>query len=50
LVWAATITGSEIQVCYHKRAHSPLLIAAGFATTDAAIPWLGGTRLRLLFG
>jgi len=45
-----TITGSEIQVRYHKRAHNPLLIAAGFATTDATISWLGGRRLRLVFG
>src|SRR3954454_4404914 len=45
-----TITGSEIQVRYHKRAHNPLLIAAGFTTTDATIPWLGGRRLRLGFG
>jgi hypothetical protein len=45
-----TITGSEVQVRYHKRAHNPLLVAAGFATTDATIPWLGGRRLRLVFG
>jgi hypothetical protein len=47
---AVTITGSEVQVRYHKRAHNPLLVAAGFATTDEAIQWLGGNRLRLLFG
>src|SRR5262245_25156885 len=47
---AVTITESEVQVRYLKRAHNPLLIAAGFGTTDAAIPWLGGKRLRLLFG
>jgi Transposase DDE domain len=47
---AVTITGSEIQVRYHKRAHNPLLVAAGFAATDATIPWLGGRRLRLVFG
>jgi hypothetical protein len=47
---AVTITGSEVQVRYHKRAHNPLLVAAGFATTDATIPWLGGKRLRLVFG
>jgi hypothetical protein len=47
---AVTITGSEIQVRYHKRAHNPLLIAAGFATTDVVIPWLGGKHLRLVFG
>jgi hypothetical protein len=27
-----------------------LLVAAGFATTDATIPWLGGKRVRLVFG
>jgi hypothetical protein len=47
---AVTITETEVQVRYLKRAHNPLLIAAGFATTDAPIPWLGGKRLRLLFG
>jgi hypothetical protein len=47
---AITITGSEVQVRYHKRAHNPLLVAAGFATTDATIPWLGRKRLRLVFG
>jgi len=47
---AVTITETEVQVRYLKRAHNPLLIAAGFATTDAPIPWLGGRRLRLLFG
>lgn len=46
---AVTITGSEIQVRYHKRAHNPLLIVAGLATTDATIPWLGGRRLRVVF-
>jgi hypothetical protein len=45
-----TITEREIVVRYHKRAHNPLLIAAGFAATEAAIPWLGGKRLRLVFG
>src|SRR3954467_1085487 len=47
---AITITGSEVVVRYQKRAHNPLLVAAGFATTDATIPWLGGRRLRLGFG
>jgi hypothetical protein len=47
---AVTITESEIQVRYPKRAHNPLLVAAGFTGTDATIPWLGGKRLRLLFG
>src|SRR4051794_10087920 len=47
---AVTITETEVQVRYLKRAHNPLLIAAGFGATDAPIPWLGGKRLRLLFG
>jgi hypothetical protein len=44
------ITESEIVVRYQKRAHNPLLVAAGFDTTDTVIPWLGGKRLRLGFG
>jgi hypothetical protein len=45
-----TITEGEVEVRFQKRAHNPLLIAAGFDTTDAAVPWLGGKRLRLIFG
>jgi hypothetical protein len=45
-----TITGSDIVVRYQKRAHNPLLIAAGFDTTETAIPWLGRKRLRLVLG
>ena len=44
------ITKSAIVVRYQKRAHNPLLIAAGFDTTDVAIPWLGQKRLHLVFG
>jgi transposase-like protein len=45
-----TITGGDVVVRFQKRAHNPLLVAAGFDKTDAAIPWLGGKRLRLVFG
>jgi hypothetical protein len=45
-----TITGSDIVVRYQKRAHNPLLIAAGFDRTETAIHWLGRKRLRLVFG
>jgi hypothetical protein len=45
-----TITEDEIVVKFQKRAHNPLLVAAGLNQTDAAIPWLGGKRLRLVFG
>jgi hypothetical protein len=47
---AVTITASEVVVRYPKRAHNPLLIAAGFPDTDAVVPWVGGKRLRLVFG
>jgi hypothetical protein len=45
-----SITGGEVVVRYQKRAHNPLLVAAGFDRTDAAVPWLGGKRLRLVLG
>jgi hypothetical protein len=47
---AVKITESDIVVRYQKRAHNPLLIAAGFDTTETAIPWLSRKRLRLVFG
>jgi hypothetical protein len=45
-----SITRREIVVQFQKRAHNPLLIAAGFDKTDAVVPWLGNKRLRLVFG
>jgi len=45
-----TIRESEIIVRYQNRAHSPLLVASGFDTTETVIPWLGRKRLKLLFG
>lgn len=44
------ITEDELLVRFQKRAHNPLLIAAGFQQNDVQIPWLGGKRLRLVFG
>jgi hypothetical protein len=44
------IDESEIVIRYQKRAHNPLLVAAGFDRTETVIPWLGGKRLRLVFG
>jgi hypothetical protein len=48
----ATITVDEhaISVQFQKRAHNPLLIAAGFDKTNTRIPWLGNRRLQFLFG
>ena len=45
-----SITENEIVVRFQKRAHNPLLIAAGFDQTDEVVPWLGRKRLRLVFG
>jgi hypothetical protein len=45
-----SIRESDIVVRFQKRAHNPLLIAAGFDRTDEVIPWLGKKRLRLVFG
>lgn len=49
---SATVMISErdITVRFQKRAHNPLLIAAGFAETDVRVPWLGRRRLQLVFG
>lgn len=38
-----------VWVHFQKRAHNPLLLAAGFDQTDLRIPWLG-KRLRFQFG
>jgi transposase len=45
-----TLTKDEVIVRFQKRAHNPLLLAAGFADRHPKVPWLGNRRLRLLFG
>jgi len=45
-----SLTEDEIAVRFQKRAHNPLLLAAGFAEKHPEVPWLGGRRLRLTFG
>src|SRR4051794_8229317 len=47
--WIAIDEG-EVVVRFQRRAHNPLLLAAGFDKTDIQVPWLGGKRLRLVFG
>ena len=39
-----------VVVRFQKRAHNPLLVAAGYDTTDIRIPWLGNKRLQFQFG
>lgn len=45
-----SITEDAVHVQFGKRAHNPLLIGAGFANTDIAVPWWNGRRLTLSFG
>lgn len=45
-----TIGERDIVVRFQKRAHNPMLIAAGFDKTEVRVPWLGGKRLRFQFG
>jgi hypothetical protein len=44
------VTDKQIEVRFQRRAHNPLLLAAGFAQTDVPIPWLGNKRLRIDLG
>jgi hypothetical protein len=44
------IAPRDIWVTFQKRAHNPLLIAAGFDKTETRIPWLGNKRLHFVFG
>jgi hypothetical protein len=45
-----TLTDTELVVRFQKRAHNPLLLAAGFESAATPIPWIGGKKLRLTFG
>jgi len=40
----------DVTVRFQKRAHSPLLLKAGFDKKHPAIPWLNNKKLNLLFG
>lgn len=45
-----TIDERDVVVQYQKRAHNPLLVAAGFANSATRIPWLGRKTLQFQFG
>lgn len=47
---SVTIGERDIVVRFQKRAHNPLLLAAGFEQTDIRVPWLGRKRLQFAFG
>jgi len=44
------LTEKEVIVQFQKRAHNPLLLAAGFDKECLPIPWLANRTLRLVFG
>ena len=43
------ITGKHVEVTLPKRAHNPLLLAAGFGQGSTPIPWWDGRPLTLKF-
>ena len=45
-----SISKKSIEVRFQKRAHNPLLIAAGFGKIDRAVPWLEGRSLSFALG
>ena len=44
------ITEKEVLVKFQKRAHTPLLIAAGFDEIDTKVPRLAKKGLRFMLG
>lgn len=44
------ISERDILVRFQKRAHNPLLLAAGLGKTAVKVPWLGRKRLQFVFG
>jgi len=45
-----SIAKKDITVKFQKRAHNPLLIAAGFDKIDLKIPWLENKKFRIVLG
>jgi hypothetical protein len=47
---SVTIGEHDVVVRFQKRAHNPLLLAAGFDQIDIRVPWWGRKRLQFVFG
>jgi hypothetical protein len=45
-----SLTHNDILLRFQKRAHNPLLLAAGSDQNSAHVTWLGGKRVRLQLG
>jgi hypothetical protein len=43
-----TLASDTVTVQFQKRAHNPLLLAAGVEQTDIRVPWWNGRRLRIV--
>jgi len=41
------ITAKEVTVCFHRRAHLPILMASGLFEERVRVPWWGNRTLRL---
>jgi len=41
-----TVTGKEVVVHFHRRAHLPILLASGLFDQGVKVPWWGGHTLR----
>ena len=44
------IAAKPIRVHFQKRAHNPLLLAAGFENPDVPVPWVANKRLTFTLG
>lgn len=42
-----SVTDSEVQVHFHRRAHLPIVLASGLLNTRVSIPWWPGYSLRM---
>ena len=41
------ITGQEVQVCFHRRARLPIIVASGLLEQPVPVSWWNGLPLRL---
>ncbi len=42
-----TITATQVQVRFHRRAHLPIIVASGLMEQPISVPWWDGLSLRL---
>ena len=42
-----TIDEHEVEVCFHRRSHLPILLASGLFDKPVSVPWWNGLKLRL---